>query len=62
MTLNTNWTETNGQSVEHVNFSSVAKCRRETAAIFRGIVRIFRGISKLLFIYLFHDFSRNPWW
>jgi hypothetical protein len=31
-------------------------------AIFYGILCIFRTISKFLFTYLFHDFSRNPGW
>jgi hypothetical protein len=50
ITLNTNWP--NKQALlAHGHHSSVANCPTETAAIFRGILGIFRGISKLLLIY-----------
>jgi hypothetical protein len=42
-----------------VDYSIVAKYRTEITAIFREILENFCCTLKLLFIYLFHDFSRN---
>jgi hypothetical protein len=40
-------------------YSSLANCRTIIPAIFCGIFKIFRSISKFFFC-LFHDLSRNP--
>jgi hypothetical protein len=45
-------TETNRQSVAHVDYSIVAKCQTKIAAIFSRILGIFRCTLKILFIYL----------
>jgi hypothetical protein len=46
--------------VKHGDYSSIANCRTKIPTIFEGYLELYAGFQN--FIYVFHDFSRNPGW
>ena len=49
--MRTDQNKTKRKVEAHGEYSSTAKCRTKIPTIFRGVFGIFRGISKLLFVY-----------